>query len=139
MSKARELHDQGEKGQGGFTLIEALVAMTVLAIAAVGLLSATESHLQRTNALEDRIVARWVAENVLAELRLNRRDIARTKTMLARSWDIQILREKTSDADLEKVTVKVNAASGQSNGTTSTLFELVSFIDIADNRLKGGS
>ena len=54
----------------GFTLIEALVAMVVLALGAVSLLAATEGHTARITAITDRTTARWVAENRLTELRL---------------------------------------------------------------------
>lgn len=53
-------------GQAGFTLIETLVALTVLAVGSVTLLAGVERHVAATRGLEDRIVARWVAENALA-------------------------------------------------------------------------
>ena len=39
------------KSDAGFTLIEALVAMTVLALGAVSLLAATEGHTARITAI----------------------------------------------------------------------------------------
>ena len=56
------------KDEHGFSLIEALVALAVLAIATVGLVRAVESHVDSTRALERRAAAMWVAENRLAEL-----------------------------------------------------------------------
>ncbi|KKK60035.1 hypothetical protein LCGC14_3028410, partial [marine sediment metagenome] len=52
--------------EAGFTLIEALVAMAVLATSAVSLLAAVETHIGRISELERRTAARWVAENALA-------------------------------------------------------------------------
>ncbi|MCE0507405.1 type II secretion system minor pseudopilin GspI [Roseivivax sp. GX 12232] len=56
--------------EAGFTLIEALVAMAVLAVSAVTLLSAAERHVAQTRGLSDRIIARWVAENALVAQQL---------------------------------------------------------------------
>ncbi|MFC6642478.1 type II secretion system minor pseudopilin GspI [Sulfitobacter profundi] len=57
------------QADAGFTLIEALVAMAVLALGAVSLLSASEGHTRRITDLSDRVAARWAAEYRLSELR----------------------------------------------------------------------
>lgn len=54
----------------GFSLIEVLVAVAILA---TGLIAASRAALVATNdqgVLRDRTLARWVAHNVLAEIRL---------------------------------------------------------------------
>ena len=54
----------------GFSLIEVLVATAILA---TGLIAASRAALVATNdqgALRDRTLARWVAHNTLAEIRL---------------------------------------------------------------------
>lgn len=58
----------------GFTLIEALVALAILAVAAAGIIGATERHIDTVSGLERRTAARWVAENKLAELSLTGND-----------------------------------------------------------------
>ena len=55
-------------GEQGFSLIEALVALAVLAIATVGLMRTVQTHIDSTRGLERRAAAMWVAENRLAEL-----------------------------------------------------------------------
>jgi len=55
----------------GFSLIEVLVAVAILA---TGLIAASRAALVATNdqgILRDRTLARWVAHNVLAEIRLH--------------------------------------------------------------------
>ncbi|MGL5010123.1 MAG: type II secretion system minor pseudopilin GspI, partial [Paracoccaceae bacterium] len=54
----------------GFTLIETLVALAVLAISAVALLATTQAHITRIAGLEARAAATWAAENHLAEITL---------------------------------------------------------------------
>lgn len=50
----------------GFTLIETLVALAVLATGAVALMGVVEDHAGRIGGLEERITLRWVAENRMA-------------------------------------------------------------------------
>ncbi len=52
----------------GFTLIETLVALTVLAIALSAVLPAVRAVIAGQGRLEDRSFAQWVAMNALAEL-----------------------------------------------------------------------
>lgn len=54
----------------GFTLLEVLVALLVLALALVALTRTAAIQVQSLGALRDRTLAGWLAENVLAETRL---------------------------------------------------------------------
>jgi len=57
---------------GGFTLVEILVALAVLAIALTATARSLGAAIDTTAALRDRTLARWVAEDRLAELELRR-------------------------------------------------------------------
>ncbi|HBR98408.1 MAG TPA: type II secretion system protein GspI [Gammaproteobacteria bacterium] len=52
----------------GFTLIEILIAMAILAIAMGALIKSAAQHASNTVGLRDRTIAQWVAANKLAEL-----------------------------------------------------------------------
>ena len=54
----------------GFTLIEILVALAVLAIALTAAAHSVGSAVDTTVALRERMLARWVAEDKLADLEL---------------------------------------------------------------------
>ena len=54
----------------GFTLVEILVALAVLAIALTAAAHALGGAVDTTSALRERMLARWVAEDKLAELEL---------------------------------------------------------------------
>jgi len=56
----------------GFTLVEILVALAVLAIALTAAAHALGGAVDTTSALRERMLARWVAEDKLAELELRR-------------------------------------------------------------------
>jgi len=56
----------------GFTLLEILVALAVLAIALAATARSMGAAIDTTAALRDRTLARWVAEDKLAQLELGR-------------------------------------------------------------------
>lgn len=92
----------------GFSLIEAMVALAVLAIAAVGLTRAVESHIDSTRGLERRAIAMWVAENRMAEITV--RDAAASASqveMLGQEWRIAVDEKATDDPDIHKLRITV--------------------------------
>ena len=54
------------RGDAGFSLVESLVALAVLAIASTALLVASQGYVRRIVGLEDRALAQIAAENALA-------------------------------------------------------------------------
>ncbi len=61
----------------GFTLLELMLALAVLAIVAVAILGRGADTVAQLHGLEQRTLAHWVAENELARLRLAQRRAAR--------------------------------------------------------------
>jgi general secretion pathway protein I len=97
----------------GFSLIEALVALAILAVAAVGLIRATEAHVDSVRGLEGRAAAQWVAENRLVELGL--RGLAGPDApvaMLGQRWQVKSRIEATGDPDLKAAHIAVTGAGG---------------------------
>ena len=100
----------GGANEQGFSLIEALVALLVLAIAAVGLVRASEAHVDSIRGLERRAAAMWVAENRLAELALPGHPALPARTeMLGETWHVIATERPTADPDLRAVTISVAA------------------------------
>lgn len=113
----------------GFTVIEALIAMAILAISAVALIAVSESQVSRIDGLETRAIAQWVAENRLAELELSGQsqvEAPETVTMLGRDWDMRLNFEETSDPDLAEVRISV-----VETGSSNPVSVLGGFIDVA--------
>jgi general secretion pathway protein I len=99
-------------------LIEALVALAVLAIATVGLIGAVEQHIDSTRAMERRAAATWVAENRLAELGLGG-PLADEVALLGERWRLGVARTATDDPEIQRVRVSVFA--GAERSPTATL------------------
>lgn len=57
------------KRPAGFTLLECVVALAILAVAMTSALRAVGNTVQSSAALKERTLAGWVAQNRLAELR----------------------------------------------------------------------
>ena len=108
----------------GFSLIEALVALAVLAIATVGLMRTVESHIDSTRGLERRTAAMWVAENRLAELEAKAPTNADQVEMLGEQWRITVTRRGTDDPEIQRVRIEVFPAR-----ETTPLASLDGFVD----------
>lgn len=54
----------------GFTLIEIMVALAILAIAMTAALTATYSNIRTTATIEDRGIANWIALDTLHKIQL---------------------------------------------------------------------
>ena len=100
------------KTEAGFTLIETLVALAVLATSAVALIGATQAHVNRIAGLEERAAAQWVGENGLAEMALGTDVTLQTLQMLGYSFTLAAERASTSDPNVEKITLLVLAPEG---------------------------
>lgn len=110
-------------GEDGFSLIEALVALAVLAIATVGLMGTVEAHIDSARGLERRTTAMWVAENRLAELEAGIRGSDQV-AMLGENWRVSVDRRSTEDPDLVRVRISVSPAN-----ETAPLASLDGFVD----------
>jgi general secretion pathway protein I len=98
----------------GFTLIETLIALAILAMTAVAMLGATEAHIARIAGLEYRAAAQWAAENYLVELTLGLEPEA-PAPMLGIQFDLQADMTATADPDLQRVDITAtDAADGRS-------------------------
>lgn len=97
------------KRDAGFTLIEALVAMAILAIASAGLIRATETHVDLIRGVETRAVAGWVADNRMAELALpGTNALPASVTMLGRSWQVATTSRPSDDPAIAAIEVAVS-------------------------------
>lgn len=114
-----------DSADAGFTLIETLVALAILAVAAIGLVRASEAHVDSVRGLELRAAAQWAAENRLAELNLPGAPGGDGEVeMLGRRWHVSSALGPTADPDLRKAHIVVRQA-----GHADPTFDLDGFVD----------
>ena len=111
------------RSEDGFTLIEAMVAMVILSIAAVGIIRAAEAHVDTIHGLEKRTAASWVAENTMAEASLGITG-ADQQAMLNWNWSARTATTRSDDPDLRQVVVEV-----RETGSASPMLTLRGFAD----------
>lgn len=112
----------------GFTLIETLVALTVLSVGAMTLLTAVERHAGASRMLADRIVARWVAENALAATTLGLNVAPRWHNAMGIDWAVRLEARKLPDTGLSAVTARVADAA---EGPDAALVALTGYLPLA--------
>lgn len=123
------MNTQSASGEAGFTLIESMVALVILGIAAVGIVQAVEAHVDRLRQLDQRTAARWVAENALAEARLgvtgpNANGGSTESQMLQYRWTVTTKLSASEDPDLDLATIEVTP-----QGTIGSMVTLRGFVD----------
>jgi len=112
--------------QAGFSLMEVMIALLVLAIALGALIEAGGNAARNASRMQERTIAHWVAENVAAELRLEAA-LAPTgkregkETQLGRTWRWRATLSSTPDPDLRRVDIEVAEASEADFKSVTTL------------------
>lgn len=113
----------------GFTLIEMLIAMAILAIAMGALLQTAAQHAFNSVGLRDRTIAQWVAANKLAEYQLKKSwpDVGKTTgeaEMAETIWYWQADVQKVNDKDLRRIEVSVR----KNEDAPNSLYTLPGFL-----------
>jgi general secretion pathway protein I len=97
----------------GFTLLEIMVALAIFATLATAVLSASQYVVRQAFAVEERLIAAWVADNQLNELRLQPGGIGQSQRIVQmdrRDWVVRHHILAASDERLLKVDVEVSLA-----------------------------
>lgn len=112
----------------GFTLLEVLIALVVLALALVALSRTAANQVNSFGALRERTFAGWLAQDVLTQSRLANRFPAPGKTdgrrrFANRDWRYELEIESTDVATIRRLDVRVFEA----NDTTNPILTLTGF------------
>jgi general secretion pathway protein I len=104
------------RAASGFTLLEVLVGLLVLALALLALTRTAGLQVSQFAALRGRTLAGWLAEDVLAETRLGSPFPAAgsssgTRRFGARDWHWDARVQATDVATIRRIDVRVSAAT----------------------------
>lgn len=117
----------------GFTLVEVMVALAVVAIALPALMVALYQHVDGTGYLRDKSLAQMVASNKLEELRILSKarqslpsgEHSGVSSMADRDWYWWLVSQATVSDNLLKFEIAVAASEEQRD---QPLFSLVAFL-----------
>lgn len=115
--------------QRGFTLLEILVALAILATAMGALIKGGSQSAATASYLRDKSYAHWVAQNKVTELQLAKKWLTPgsnkgSSMMAGEEWYWNIKVAKTFDADVQRIDVSVRR---ERNGQ-SPLVTLIAFL-----------
>lgn len=116
----------------GFTLLEVLVALAIVAVVSVGMYNTRVGHLTNLQRIQDKTFAHWVALNKLTEFYyfeefpspgLQKYDA----TLADREWRIEAIISKTDNDKLRRVEIEVGPMPerGEKFHSVTTLLGLV--------------
>lgn len=112
------------RGARGFTLIEVLVALAVLAIALSAIIKTMSANTLNSIYLRDRTLAQWVALNKITEMQLSKDTPSPGKsdgsTVMGNHewfWEAEI--KTTPDDDVNTVTLRVRGQPDAENPVTT--------------------
>ena len=110
--------------QYGFTLIEVMVALTIIAISLGALLSTSGTQANSVTYLKQKTLAHWVAVNELTELRMAKEfpapgDEKGVTTMTNNDWYWIRTSKETEDEDARQVTFTLYSDEDRKKNITS--------------------
>lgn len=108
----------------GFTLIEVIVALTIIAVGLAAVISAASATVYNATGLQERTFAHWVAMNKLTELQVMKEFPAPRKTtgstLMAEHewfWTMDVI--ETQDKTVRKVEIAVRTNENDENSLVS--------------------
>lgn len=119
--------------QAGFTLIEVLAAVAVLALALGAMITGASQYSANATYLRDKAIAGWVARNKLVEMHLNPGWPELGKSdgmdeMAGREWPWRMEVQKTPDDKVRRIDVYVDAPAGKSIKNQGQLIMMSGFL-----------
>jgi len=121
-----------KKSPKGFTLIEVLVAVAILAIALTAIIKATSQNIRDTRYLQDKEIATWVAAETLNEalagvikLPGSPDHLGIEKKALDQDWKISAYSEDTPNSAIKEIHVDVSRQSDESKLITLVSYHYV--------------
>ena len=130
MSRPAQQIIRSKHQQRGFTLLEVLVALAILAITMGALIKVTDSYAFNAGYLQEKTLAQWIAENKAVEYHLMKEFPAvgskTGETEMARvDWQWRVKVSNTDDKRLRRLDISVALKQGDLDSPITTLIAFV--------------
>lgn len=108
-----------KRASSGFTLIEILLALAIIAIALTALLKAIAQNVDNTHRIKEKTISHWVAMQGVAMVQLGLlkvtqgQETTQDTTMLGQHWFWRVQVSNTPQKNMQLITISV---STQKNG-----------------------
>jgi general secretion pathway protein I len=115
----------------GFTLVEVLVALMIIAMGLAALMVAVSGTARTSGYLRDKTLAQWIALNRISEVRLNLNKFGQNTdtgelVFAGRTWHYDTRYFDTTFPSMKRLVVRVYAGNAKTKG--SPMAETTSFI-----------
>lgn len=97
----------------GLTLIEVLIALAIISIAMTAVIKTSGQAIRGTSYLEDKMVATWVAQQIVNEARVGLIDLTndtselRVTESLGKSWHSKFIKKETANPRILQINISV--------------------------------
>lgn len=106
----------------GFTLIEVLIALAVLAIALTAIIKATTSNISNTEKIANKTISEWIAVDIINQIQLgtlpaNNQTDQKIKT-LKKNWYWSTHISNSPISSVKRIDVSISQSAGATPVTT---------------------
>ncbi|MBA2652118.1 MAG: GspI family T2SS minor pseudopilin variant LspI [Tatlockia sp.] len=108
------MKDHSKVKNSGFTLIEVLLALTIIAIALTALLKATAQNVSNTQRIKEKTISHLIAMQAVAMVQLNlvqiipTQEMTKVTSMLGQRWYWRASISQTAIKSMQQITIKVS-------------------------------
>ncbi len=98
----------------GFTLIEVLLALAIIAIALTAMLKTTAQNIENTNRIKEKTISHWIAMQGVSMIQLNLVQVSTSQestqvtTMLDQKWYWRAKASTTPVKKMQQITISVS-------------------------------
>ena len=98
----------------GFTLIEVLIALAIIAIALTALIQATAQNVANTERIKDKSIGHWVAMQSVTAIQLGlipihpNQEITEVTTLLGQRWYWRALITPTAQHTVQQIKIRIS-------------------------------